>query len=101
MSSNLTNESINQTNSTIWNPDLSKIPNVDGVIKGVENNTLRTLELWGLDAFHTVFTILLFAAGIIALYYTFVIINSKSSGVFKYIFYIVITGIILVLFDVI
>jgi hypothetical protein len=90
------NNSTNVTNATYYNPvNTTNIPDMGGMLGGLEGTVKDTLTSWGLDAFHTIFTLFVGFIVLIGIYHFFVTTTSKSSGIFKPIFYIVALIIIL------
>lgn len=98
---NVTNITDNQT-SGYWNPiDLNNIPDIGKIITDVEKEIILMLESWGLDPFHSVFSLLIVAVLVLILSQAFVHITSRSSGIFKPVMYIVVVIILLLLLGVI
>ena len=98
------NESTNATtNSTgYWRPfEKGELPNITEWLLGVEQYVVDMIVSWGLDPVHILFLLVFGAICLIAIYYAFVKVTSGSSKMFVPIFYIAITLIILLLFEVI
>jgi hypothetical protein len=66
-----------------------------------EAHTIETLTAWGFEPTHILFLSLLAIGVVVLMYYVFVLFQSKSSGVFKIVFYILALVLILMLLGVI
>ena len=90
------------SNSTLWNPvDISKVSGIEQFFNDFENYVVQTLVDWKLDPFHSVFLLLIVVVSILVMSQLFVMITSKSSGIFKPVLYILVVIVILLLLGVI
>ena len=95
------NESVNASaNSSFWKPDFV-MPDVGNMNTVFEAKFFEILTSWGMDVQHTLFIGVEVLTLLRIMYYLFVFSTSKSSNVFKPVFYIVALVLILLMLGVI